>query len=149
MDVYARPRDPTGKLFEELLKPVITNPLNLQNPKTDLRGFSAPQLAKSYLVGDDHKLYANGDIDVTCGSLMETADGIRSNIDDMLAWTIAIIGKVSIKNQDCLIHEENIYLSLVDGVLSGQMVLSQSHAFDELYATSGRAEGYGRLGIRT
>lgn len=149
------------------MKPVISNPLNLRYSRTDLKGFSASYLAKLYLIGDDHKLYAIGDIDVTSGSLVETAGGIRSNIDDMLAWTIAVIGKVSTKNQDCSIHEEKIDLRLVDGVLSGQIVLSQSHAFDELYAigwakvtiparfgmigffpSSGRGNAFGRLGIR-
>ena len=124
----------TGKPFADLMQHVITGPFRLHDTSTDLRHLPSSQLAKPYMVGDNGELFKIGSVGMTSGSLMETAGGVRSSIDDLIAWTTAIMGTRSDQGSYCLRHSRRTSLRLIEDVLSGQMIMLSTSGFDQLYA---------------
>ena len=125
----------TGNSILELLQHVITGPLGLRDTSTDPGAFLATQIAKSYMNGDNSELFEPGGVIITSGSVMKTAGGIRSGIDDLLTWAITIL-KVSRKDDpQCLDYTGQPNLESIEDVFSAQMIMSLTSGFDKLYAT--------------
>ncbi|KAL7784709.1 beta-lactamase/transpeptidase-like protein [Trichoderma afarasin] len=82
-------------------------------------------LALPYMILDDFTPVRVGNMDLTDGSIMSSAGGIRSTVSDLLAWGNTLLS---------VFREGEAPLALLDTVLSGRSFINNTVTLDELYA---------------
>ncbi|KAL6810541.1 beta-lactamase/transpeptidase-like protein [Trichoderma camerunense] len=82
-------------------------------------------LALPYMILDDFTPVRVGNMDLTDGSIMSSAGGIRSTVSDLLAWGNTLLS---------VFREGEAPLALLDTVLSGRSFINNTVTSDELYA---------------
>ncbi|KAL8743703.1 MAG: hypothetical protein Q9190_003971 [Brigantiaea leucoxantha] len=81
-------------------------------------------LALPYMVLDNLTGVQIGKMDLTDGSIMTSAGGIRSTVGDLLTWGNVLLS---------LFRDEDVPLASLDTILSGHSFINNTVASDELY----------------
>ncbi|KAL7909796.1 beta-lactamase/transpeptidase-like protein [Trichoderma velutinum] len=82
-------------------------------------------MALPYVVLDDLEPVRIGSMDLTDGSVMSAAGGIRSTVGDLLTWGNALLP---------VFRNIETPLAVLDTIFSGRSIMSSTTASDELYA---------------
>jgi CubicO group peptidase (beta-lactamase class C family) len=103
----------------------ILEPLGLSDTSVIASQIPDSLLALPYMVLDDQTPVRVGKMDLTDGSIMTSAGGIRSTVHDLLSWGNTLLS---------VFRDEEPSLALLDTVLAGRSFINSTSTSDELYA---------------
>ena len=115
----------TGKPWGTALETRVLKKIGLESTSVREAEVDSNRVARPYLVSDEGKLYRLGDVGMFDNDALSAAGGVRSNVDDMMKFALAILQNIDGSSSD---------LTNMDVVLSGHSILKSHLKYDELYA---------------
>lgn len=103
----------------------ILEPLGLSHTSVIASQIPDDSLALPYMILDDQTPVRVGKMDLTDGSIMTSAGGIRSTVDDLLSWGNTLLS---------VFRDEEPPLASLGTVLAGRSFINSTSTSDELYA---------------